>query len=112
MGAIARMRGGSALDRLSRRRAAAVGRGVMLGLYEIPGVVFAEVLDHGTEGLSVEPGMAAVLVWGGDFDRVLEVVHRDKPAGVFVLVVHREATRWARLRGWWRIQVARLRGRL
>lgn len=112
MASIARLQGRTALDRLARRRAAAVGRGVLFGLYEIPGVVFAEVCDHGTEGVAMEPGTALVEVWGGDADAVLEQVRREAPANVFALVVHRAPTRWVRLRGWLRVQLARLRGRL
>ena len=99
---------------LELRRGVAVGEnGVTLGIDRIPGVVFADVRIHEpVSNVWIPPGQALVRVWGGEGPRVWEVVQRSMIAqGIslaVVLEVH-PASRWARVRAWWRWQVHRLR---
>lgn len=99
-----RVRPRNALDRIQRRRAAAVGRGVLLDLHLVAGVVRARLLDHGTPGVAMPRGTVVVEVWGGKPKAVLEHVAKVAKGqrGLVVVTIHRAARRWDRLVGWCR----------
>jgi hypothetical protein len=99
-----RLRPRNALDRVQRRRAAGVGRGVLLDLHLVAGVVRARLLDHGTEGVTMPRGTVVVEVWGGKPKAVLEhVAHANRSMrGLVVVTIHRRARRWDRFVAWWR----------
>jgi hypothetical protein len=104
-------KGATAEHRRWRRRITAVGRGVRLGIDAIPGVVLANVYEHGGDDPRVPIGTVVVEVWGGEWPALLAAIDRAAPAGIFVLPMHRDATRWVRARAWWRWVMAVLQRR-
>lgn len=99
-----------AIDKIRQRRAAAVQRGVLLGLDAIPGVVLARLVDHGTPGVTMPPGTVVCEVWGGKAFAVLEQVRAHSPRGLLVVVVHHEDVGpLQRVTAWWRWTLHRVR---
>lgn len=97
------------LDELRARRAVAVGRGVLLGLDTLPDVVIADVIDHGSPGVTMPPGTIVVRVWGGDPDAAIELVSRLRPAGTVAITEWRPAHLRHRLVAAWRWYTHRIR---
>lgn len=99
-----------ALDKIRQRRAAALGRAVLLGLTDVPDVVLARMVEHGDSGVTMPPGAVLLEVWGGKPIPVLEAVHQHAPAGVMVLTIHHAvAGRLQRAIAWWRWTLYRVR---
>jgi hypothetical protein len=95
----------------ARRRIAAVGRGMHLGLDLVPDIALVRMTEHGQAGVAMMPGTLVVEVWGGEAEVVHTTVERNKPAGVLAAVVWRPATRWSRVVAWWRYVTAEIAGR-
>lgn len=93
----------------------AVGKAAAYMLHKVPGVVLVDVQDHGATGIALPPGHVSLVVWvepvGGRTwrDQAPEVWREvQRGASLFhqhVVAVVREATRWARVRAWWRRKV-------
>jgi hypothetical protein len=99
-----------AIDRIRQRRAAACGRGVLLGVDAVADVVLARVVEHGEPGVTMPPGSVLLEVWGGKPPAVLEAVHSTRPAGVQVLVIHHALVGpLQRVTAWWRWTLHRAR---
>lgn len=95
----------------ARRKLAAVGRGLHLGLDLLPDVTLVRMSESGDPALAMLPGRVLVEVWGeGDSAAVLYAVERNRPANVDVMVVWRPAARWHRVVAWWRYFSAELLG--
>lgn len=87
------------------RRAIAVGDdGQRLGLAWVPGVVLADVQISDPEGgVWMPAGHCSVRVWGGEGPAVLNAIQGSPFArGRSIALEVRKATRWARVRAWWR----------
>lgn len=96
----------TARGRVHVKAALAVGGlGVQLDLDSVPGVVWAEVWDHGGR-VPMPPAHVHVEVWGGDIAEVAATLEQAKPVGVLVtLRVHppnlwRRFLRWVRFTAW------------
>jgi hypothetical protein len=99
-----------AIDKIRQRRAAACGRGALLGVDAVADVVLARVVEHGEPGVTMPPGSVLLEVWGGKPPAVLEAVHVHRPAGVQVLVIHHDqAGPLQRATAWWRWTLHRVR---
>lgn len=89
-----------------------LGVGWQLGLAEVPGVVLVESHDSESVRGFFTPAAAVVEVWGGDEEAVRAMVEARRHVGVVVLVVHRRASWWLRMKlrvayAWRRIARAR-----
>ena len=89
-------------------------RGHVVGLDQLAGVVRVEVLEFGGEGegaaYSMLPASVVVLVWTeGDVDDALDMVETNRPAGVEVVTVARQARPRDHVVSWVRWSVWRAR---
>lgn len=99
------------MDR-ARRRIAAVGRGIHLGLDLVPDVVLVRMTEYGDTGVALRPGTLVAEVFGGDPREVLAAVDHHKPVGIEAVVVWRAATWRHRLAARWRYLIAEITGAL
>jgi hypothetical protein len=95
----------------ARRRIAAVGRGMHLGLDLVPEIALVRTLEHGDPGVTMQPGTIIVEVWGGEPDHVFTTIASNQPSNLLVVALWRPPTRWARVVAWWRYVVDELAGR-
>lgn len=93
-----------------RSALARVGRGAVLGLHLIPGVVRADVWEHDDPRRRLPPGVIIVRVCG-DLDALADVagvLSEWAPAGVQVVAVLELPRLWDRIVGRWRALTFRM----